>query len=41
MRIAMDDLRLDHLYVVYPGEKSYTLGKKIEVVPLSRFVKAE
>lgn len=41
MRIAMEDLRLDHLYVVYPGEKAYTLGKKIEVVPLSRFVKAE
>ena len=41
MRIAMSDLKLDHLYVVYPGEKAYTLGKKIEVVPLSRFVKAE
>ena len=41
MRIAMADLKLDHLYVVYPGEKAYTLGKKIEVVPLSRFVKAE
>ncbi len=40
MRIAMADLKLDHLYVVYPGEKAYTLGKKIEVVPLSRFVKA-
>jgi hypothetical protein len=32
MRIAMSDLRLDHLYVVYPGEKAYTLGRKIEVV---------
>jgi predicted AAA+ superfamily ATPase len=41
MRIAMADLKLDHLYVVYPGEKAYPLGKKIEVVPLSRFVKAE
>ena len=41
MRIAMADLKLDHLYVVYPGERAYTLGKKIEVVPLSRFVKAE
>lgn len=41
MRIAMEDLQLDHLYVVYPGEKTYTLGKKIEVVPLSKFVKAE
>jgi len=41
MRIAMTDLKLDHLYVVYPGEKAYTLGKKVEVVPLSKFVKAE
>jgi predicted AAA+ superfamily ATPase len=41
MRIAMADLKLDHLYVVYPGEKAYTLGKKIEVVPLGRFVQAE
>jgi hypothetical protein len=41
MRIAMEDLGLDRLYVVYPGEKAYTLGNKIEVVPLSRFVKAE
>jgi uncharacterized protein len=41
MRIAMADLKLDHLHVVYPGEKAYTLGKKIDVVPLSRFVKAE
>jgi hypothetical protein len=41
MRIAMADLKLDHLYVVYPGEKAYTLGKKIEVVPLGQFVQAE
>jgi predicted AAA+ superfamily ATPase len=41
MRIAMSDLKLDHLYVVYPGEKAYSLGKKIEVVPLARLVKAE
>ena len=41
MRIAMADLRLDHLYVVYPGERAYTLAKKVEVVPLGRFVKAE
>src|SRR5450755_969820 len=41
MRVALADLKLDHLYVVYPGEKAYTLGKKVEVVPLSKFVKAE
>jgi len=41
MRTALADLRLDHLYVLYPGDKAYTLGKKVEVMPLTRFVKAE
>lgn len=41
MRIAMADLKLDHLYVVYPGERAYTLAKKVEVVPLGRFIRAE
>ena len=34
MRIAMDDLKLDELRVVYPGERRYSLGRKVEVVPL-------
>ncbi len=33
MRIALADLKLDQLYVLYPGDKSYSLGKKVEVVP--------
>jgi hypothetical protein len=41
MRIAMADLKPDRLYVVYPGAKAYTLAKKVEVVPLGRFVNAE
>lgn len=41
MRTALADLRLDHLYVLYPGEKAYSLGKKVEVVPLAQFVKAK
>ncbi len=40
MRTALADLKLDHLYVVYPGDKAYTLGKKVEVVPLAKFVGA-
>ena len=36
MRIAMADLNLDWLYVVYPGHESYDLDKKIRVVPLAR-----
>lgn len=35
MRIAMSDLRLDALYVVYPGQHRYSLGEGIEAIPLS------
>jgi hypothetical protein len=34
MRIALEDLELRHLYVVYPGSKTYALDKKITVIPL-------
>lgn len=35
MAIARRDLRLDALYVVYPGERRYTLGDGAEAVPLA------
>ena len=38
MRIALDDLALDTLYVVYPGERRYRLGERVEVVPLASVV---
>jgi predicted AAA+ superfamily ATPase len=41
MRTALADLRLDHLYVLYPGDKTYTLGKNVEAMPLAKFVKAK
>jgi hypothetical protein len=41
MRIALADLTLDELRVVYPGERRYALAKKVEVVPLSELVKAK
>ncbi len=41
MRIALTDLKLDELHVVYPGEKRYTLTKTVEVVPLSQLVNAK
>ena len=34
MRIAMQDLELDALYVVYPGTQRFHLGERIEAVPL-------
>ena len=35
MRIALEDLRLDHLTVLYPGEREYTLSEKVTVVPVT------
>jgi hypothetical protein len=34
MSIAMSDLRLERLYVVYPGTRRYSLRHDVEVVPL-------
>lgn len=35
MRVAMDDLKLGRLWVVYPGEESYPLDQRIEVTSLA------
>lgn len=35
MRIALADLRLERLVVVYPGERAYDLEDRIRVVPLA------
>lgn len=34
MRIALEDLKLERIVVVYPGEKRFTVAPKIEAVPL-------
>jgi uncharacterized protein len=41
MRIAMHDLKLDRLHVVYPGDIGYPLAKNVEVTPLAKFVGAK
>ena len=33
MRSALEDLKLERIAVIYPGEKRYSLHKKIDVVP--------
>lgn len=38
MRIALLDLKLDRLVVLYPGPKSYSLSDRIRVVPLPAVV---
>jgi len=34
MRVAFHDLKLERLFVIYPGEKDYTLDDRIEVLAL-------
>ena len=34
MRIALDDLKLERLFVVYPSERRYALDKSAEALPL-------
>jgi predicted AAA+ superfamily ATPase len=41
MRIALADLKLDELLVVYPGDKRYSLAAKVEAVPLAQLVNAK
>lgn len=40
MRIAMQDLSLDALYVVYPGTRRYTLAPNVEALPLAALLPA-
>lgn len=40
MRVAMADLRLNELLVVYPGTQRYRLAPHVEAVPLAEFVGA-
>ena len=35
MRVALQDLGLDHLWIVYPGDVSYELDAKVTAIPLA------
>ena len=35
MLIALEDLHLDHLWVVSPGDQTYDLDDKISVIPVA------
>ena len=39
MRTALSDLGLEHLWVVYPGQHSYSVDKQISVWPLKEIAK--
>ena len=34
IRVALKDLKLDRMRVIYPGEKRYRLADQVDVVPL-------
>ena len=38
MRVALSDLELEHLWVVYPGDESYPLDERISVLPIAGVV---
>ncbi len=40
MHIALTDLKLDELHIVYPGESRYRLADKVDAVPLAEFIGA-
>ena len=35
MHVALEDLRLNHLWVVYPGDEAYPLDDRISVLPVA------
>ncbi len=34
MRVALEDLRLEHLWVVYPGDQPYVLDERLSLIPV-------
>ncbi len=36
MRIALDDLQLDHLWIIYPGEHHYPIDERLTAWPLQQ-----
>lgn len=35
MRVALKDLKLDHLWIVYPGDEGYVLDDRISALPVA------
>ena len=41
MHVAMDDLKLEHLWVLYPGTQRYPMTDKITALPLREIATLE
>lgn len=35
MRVALEDLSLEHLWIVYPGDEEYALDERVSVLPVA------
>jgi hypothetical protein len=38
-RIALDDLNLRHVFVIYPGIQRFPLASRVEAIPLQTLAK--
>ncbi len=41
MRIALDELKLEHLAILYPGSRGYALSDRVTVVPLEALAQGD
>ena len=41
IRIALDDLKLKHVFIIYPGIQRFPLARQVEAVPLQSLSKGE
>ena len=41
MHIAIEDLGLEHLWIVYPGNQKYALDSKITAIPLEEIIQIQ
>jgi hypothetical protein len=41
MRIAIEDLQLEQLAVIYPGNRRYALAERVTAVPLEEVAEGE
>jgi uncharacterized protein len=41
MRIALKDLKLEQLVVLYPGPKAYALAERVRVLPITRLAESD
>lgn len=36
MKVAMQDLKLSHLHIIYPGEKRFKLAANVTATPFAK-----